>query len=218
MSAFGELIEQIIELRREVATIKRDLASSTRVGTVSDVDPEKGYRLAFGEDDEGNPKKSPWLPHPDSGGEFKTWRPLSVGQIAMLISPPGDPRKAMMVRDGGFSGENPAPSQALDEYVIGEIGAAKIVMKEDRIVFAVGAATVTITEADIVAALGRSVLKIADKDIDVKARRHYIRGKVAAGLNYSGNAKEFPVQVETVAGAATNLFSKINGEAIPDDD
>lgn len=115
-SEFGDLVGIVVDMRREIAQLKRELANMVKVGTVSDVDAKKGYRLDFGQDENGQPKKSAWLPHPESGGAAKSWIPLSVGQTAAMVTPPGDTRQGFLVR-GGFSDKNPQPSENTDENV-----------------------------------------------------------------------------------------------------
>ncbi len=131
MSALDDIIAELIDLRREVATLKRDLAASHRAGTVCDVDAEKGYRLQFGLDEKGEPKKSPWLPHPEQGADSKSWVPLAVGQVCMLVSPPGDPRKAFLMR-GGFCDQYGPPSESLEEDVF-ERGNSRLEVRKNDI-------------------------------------------------------------------------------------
>lgn len=216
MSSISDLTDLVIDLRRRIATLERDVARN-KIGTVCDIDPAKGYRLQFGADEDGQPKKSAWLPHPEQGGEARTWMPMSLGQAAMLVSSPGDSRKAILVR-GGFAGAFGPPSQSMDEVVLADFGEARVLVKRDRIVLSVGANSIAITADDIVALVGRSTITVADKDIAMRARRHYLFGKVAAGLDYTNPIKLFPTLVQTVGGAAKKFFSKTDGEDIPNDD
>lgn len=196
----SELIKIIIEMRQEIAELKRQ-AARDQIGTVVARDPEKGYRVQVGLDDDGRPKLTAWLPHPDRGGEFTTWRPLSIGQTVMVKTPHGDPRKAI-IEPCGFNGQFLAPSESFDEVVIGNIGDARITMKKDRIELRVG----------------RSVVAITDKDIEVKGRRLYHRGKIAVGLDYNGTEKVFPSKIGTQGGPAALAYSTTIAEEIPDDD
>jgi phage baseplate assembly protein gpV len=210
------LVEAIIELRQEVAELKRQGARD-QIGTVVARDPEKGYRVQVGLDDDGSPKLTAWLPHPDRGGEFTTWRPLSIGQTVMVKTPHGDPRKAV-IEPCGFNGQYLAPADSFDEVVIGNIGDARITMKKDRIELRVGDNTLVLTKDDLAFKTGRSTMTLRDKDIEVKARRTYHRGKIAAGLGYDTTEKVFPVKIGTQGGPAALAYSTTIAEEIPDDD
>ena len=198
---FRDLVDLLIDARRRIAQLEKEIARN-KIGTISHVDPAKGYRVKLGEDDQGNPKLSPWLPHPEHGGVAKGWFPLSIDQPVMVVSPPGDARKAVLMR-AGYAGGNEPPTQAMDEYAF-EVGTAKVLMKADRIVVSVG----------------RSSITLMDKDIVYKARRQYFQGKLALGLNYAGTLlKVFPDLVKSVTGAAEKVYVKIiTDEVIPDDD
>ena len=74
---FGDLVKIVVDLSREIAQLKRELAGMVKVGTIAETDAQKGYGLDFGKDDGGQSKLSPWLPHPEAGGKAKSWFPLS---------------------------------------------------------------------------------------------------------------------------------------------
>lgn len=213
MNAF---IQAILDLRQKVAELERQ-AARDQIGTVTHRDPVKGYRVQIGIDQDGGAKLTAWLPHPDRGGEFTTWRPLSIGQTVMVKTPHGDPRKAV-IEPCGFNGQFLAPTASFDEVVIGEIGESRILMKKDRIEFTVGGNTFVLTKDDIKLASGRSSIALRDKDIEVKARRTYQRGKSVAGLGYDTTEKVFPTKIGTQSGPAKLAYSTTIAEEIPDDD
>lgn len=215
MSDVAALFRALIELRQEVAELKRQ-AARDQIGTVVARDPVKGYRVQVGLDGD-RPKLTAWLPHPDRGGEFTTWRPLSIGQTVMVKTPHGDPRKAV-IEPCGFNGQFVAPASSFDEVVIGDIGQSRITMKADRIELRVGENTLVLAEDDLKLLVGRSSVTLRDKDIEAKARRTYHRGKIVVGLNYSGTEKVFPSKIGTQSGPAKLAYSTTIAEEIPDDD
>ncbi|MDP2358643.1 MAG: baseplate assembly protein [Beijerinckiaceae bacterium] len=144
---FGELIKVTVDLSREVAQLKRELAGMVKVGRVAETDAQKGYRLDFGNDDNGQPKLSPWLPHPEAGGKAKSWFPLSPGQVVAMMTPPGDPRQGFLLRDG-FTDQYKQPSENLQENVF-EFGNARVVIKDDHASITVGSASITIANGVI---------------------------------------------------------------------
>jgi len=108
--------QEYADLLREVGEIKRVIANMIKVGTVAEVDAEKGtVRLQYGERD-GKPLLGPEVVWQEQGGKFKGWVPPSVGQIMTTINPAGDQSLGMAV-NGGFSGLNAAPSVSGDETV-----------------------------------------------------------------------------------------------------
>lgn len=186
-SEFGDLVGIVVDMRREIAQLKRELANMVKVGTVSDVDAKKGYRLDFGQDENGQPKKSAWLPHPESGGAAKSWIPLSVGQTAAMVTPPGDTRQGFLVR-GGFSDQNPQPSENTNENV-----------------FTFGQVKIEIRDAEVIVSLGGTSLTMTPSKAVIKAESIFGIGKTAMGVD----GEEFPLRVVTVAGPAKQLFSKV---------
>ena len=144
---FADLVAIVVDLTREVAQLKRELAGMVKVGTVAETDAKKGYRLDFGKDDNGQSKLSPWLPHPESGGKAKSWFPMSKGQVVAMMTPPGDPRQGFMLRDG-FTDQYKQPSQNLQENVF-EYGNVRVVMKDDHASITAGSASITIANGEI---------------------------------------------------------------------
>ena len=85
-SAFNELLDHYFDLRNRVAQLERDAQRAIKPGRVAAVDPDKGVRLDFGPDENGEPKLSAWLPHPEQGGEATSWVPPTVGQSLLMIT------------------------------------------------------------------------------------------------------------------------------------
>ncbi|MFI3903766.1 baseplate assembly protein [Ochrobactrum sp. S1502_03] len=102
----------LVGMKIDIEMLKTAFGKSLKVGPVAAIDAEKGYRIKFGEDENGQPFLSPWYPHPESGGASSTWMPLSLGQIVGMINPNGDPRQGLLIR-GGFSDANQPPSNDL---------------------------------------------------------------------------------------------------------
>lgn len=126
----SDLTEIVIEARREISALRREVANMVKVGVVCDVDATKGYRLEFGTR-EGEKKKTAWLPHPEQGGDARSWVPLTVGEICTLIGPPGDVRQSVLIRSG-FSDTFKQPSSDLKENVF-DYGKSRITVREEEI-------------------------------------------------------------------------------------
>lgn len=106
------MIRDLLRMKIDIEMLKNAFGKSLKVGPVAVIDAQKGYRIKYEEDENGQPFLSPWYPHPESGGNSSTWMPLSVGQIVGMISPNGDPRQGLLIR-GGFSDSNQPPSSDL---------------------------------------------------------------------------------------------------------
>lgn len=144
----SRVVKKIEDMILEIADLKQRVANLVTIGTIVDRDAEKGYRLDLGPDAAGKPRKSPWLPHPESGGTAATWMPLSGGQIMAMIAPSGDPRQAFLVR-AGFGGSNAAPSQDLGEVVLVEQGDVRVSVASGRFTVKVGGSTLELTPAKL---------------------------------------------------------------------
>lgn len=148
MSDFDELLNVVAGLRREVSELRTTLRNAVRTGTVEERDAKKGYRLNWGKDDQGKTILSPWYPHPESGGGAKTSFPLTKGQIVTAINPNGDVRQGFLVR-GGFSDQNPAPSQNLDENVF-TFGNVRIEIADGEVKITCGASSMIMKTGSMV--------------------------------------------------------------------
>ena len=115
------MIEFLTGQRIDIEMLKTRFGQMIRIGPIEEIDPAKGYRIKLGDGDDG-PFLSPWLPHPESGGQTSSWIPLSKGQVVGVLSPNGDIRQGVLLR-GGFTDSNPAPSADLMANVLKGLGA-----------------------------------------------------------------------------------------------
>lgn len=133
------MYRDLVGMKIDIEMLKTAFGKSLKVGPVADIDEKRGYRIKFGEDENGQPFLSPWYPHPESGGSSSTWMPLSKGQIVGMINPNGDPRQGLLFR-GGFSDENAPPSNDLLANVFRAFGVSvtvkdgKVTIKGDLVV------------------------------------------------------------------------------------
>jgi hypothetical protein len=137
------MISEIIAQRADIEQLKTLFGRSLKVGPVEVVDAERGFRIKLGEGQGGKPYLSPFYPHPESGGATSTWAPLSKGQIVGIINPGGDARRGVLLR-GGFSDENPPPSQSLEENVYSFNGVT-ITVRSGQLIIAIGDVTWTLS-------------------------------------------------------------------------
>ncbi len=117
MSDFDDLLRVVVRMSHQLEEMKHTATNMLREGVVEKVDGKRGYQVSFGKDEDGKPIPSAWFPHHEQGGAFKTWRPSSKGQIVYVVAPGGDQRRAFVVPRGGFSDDNPQPSDKLEENV-----------------------------------------------------------------------------------------------------
>lgn len=156
------MINQFLTLRADVEALKSAFGTALRVGPVEEVDAKKGFRIKWGDGPSG-PFLSPWYPHPESGGATSTWAPLSKGQVVGIINPDGDPRQGVLLR-GGFSDQNPPPSESLEENVF-RFGGVKITITESGaiVIDAAGPVTVNAPVVNLGGEDGKPVARIGDR-------------------------------------------------------
>lgn len=191
-SAFQELLDHYFDLRNRVAQLERDAQRAIKPGRVAAVDPDKGVRLDFGPDENGEPKLSAWLPHPEQGGEATSWVPPTVGQSLLMITPPGsDTRKAFLVR-AGYCDEFTAPVRNLSENVF-DFGDARITVRRNEIVVTVGATKLT----------------IAGDHFYVESEKVATIGDTRLGLDSENDINQPLPKVETTLGPAKKTYAKV---------
>lgn len=149
------MIGEILSLRTDMERLKGQFGRALQVGPVEIVDAKRGFRLKLGEAAGGEPFLSPWYPHPESGGATSTWAPLSKGQIVGVLNPGGDPRQGILLR-GGFSDQNPPPSQDLGENVFA-FGGVRLEIKDG------GTVIVHASRVELGGVGGKQVARIGDK-------------------------------------------------------
>ncbi len=124
------MIEFLTGQRIDIEMLKTRFGQMIRIGPIEEIDPAKGYRIKLGDDEDG-PFLSPWLPHPESGGQTSSWVPLSKGQVVGILSPNGDIRQGVLLR-GGFTDSNQAPSDDPQANVVKAFGIT-ITMKDGEV-------------------------------------------------------------------------------------
>lgn len=115
------MYRELLALKIDIEMLKTAFGNSMKVGPIAAIDARRGYRIKFGEDENGEPFLSPWYPHPESGGSSSTWMPLSLGQIVGMVNPNGDTRQGLLIR-GGFSDANQPPSEDMLANVLRAFG------------------------------------------------------------------------------------------------
>ncbi|MBB4005805.1 phage baseplate assembly protein V [Allorhizobium taibaishanense] len=119
------LVNIILEMKAEVAALRRAVQGMQRVGTVHAVDGDsRRMRMKFA-GAEGSEFLSPWRPWSEVAGSEKSWRPPTKGQQMIMLSPFGDMRQGVAV-PLTFSDANGAPSSALDARILSSFGAGLI--------------------------------------------------------------------------------------------
>ena len=135
-------MRELVELAARVADLERRFSGSMRHGTVEEVDPEKGLvRLKFGEDKEGKPFLSPWMPYAQTAGAMKFHSPPSKGQQMSMMAPGGDWMQGVSI-PMHWSDQNKSPSTKGDEHVM-TFGDVTVTIKGGSYQIKVGGVTTT---------------------------------------------------------------------------
>lgn len=129
-----------VALKAELERMRSSMANMVRVGPVHAVDAKRGYRLKLGQDADGQPFLSPWLPHPETG---KTSVPLKVGQIVGVVSANGDLRQGAMFR-GGYSDANASPNDDMAANVFEDAG-VRVEVKAGQLIVTIDDAVLTLS-------------------------------------------------------------------------
>ena len=111
-------IETIRRLERRVVELEGRIENIVREGKVREVDYEKGrVKVDIDADDKQPTRWMPWQQR--AGGEdgVNDWNPPQEGERVTILSPGGRPERGMAMQ-GGWTDDNPAPSQKGGERVI----------------------------------------------------------------------------------------------------
>lgn len=117
VAAIHSLHEYVVQIHGELADVKGRMERTHRSGTVTDVDAKKQQiRVQIGEDDEGNPHKTPWIPYSQFAGSHSVHMVPSVGQQMHVISPDGEHEMAHAY-PLTWSDQNKSPSDKAGDVV-----------------------------------------------------------------------------------------------------
>lgn len=95
----------------DLGEVARRLANIVRAGTVTDVDLERARaRVGYATGGDGRPVRTGWLPWIGSAaGEDRDWRPPSLGEQVVLLSPFGELSAAWILPGSYRNDDFPAP-------------------------------------------------------------------------------------------------------------
>ena len=141
------MFSEFARLAADLQMLKTAVGNMLKVGPIEEIDAEKGYRLKLGTAPDGSPYLSPWYPHPEAGGDAKSWVPLSKGQVVGVLNPSGDPRQGTLLRSG-FSDKFPQPSTDLAENKF-TYGNVAVRVLEDSFQVSVGGTVLTISSGGL---------------------------------------------------------------------
>ena len=148
-------MRQLTHLAQRVAELERIVASLLRHGTVEQVDAaKKRVRLRIGENEQGEPFLSPWVPYAQIAGALKVHTPPSAGQQFTLFSPAGDFQQAVAI-PLTWSEANPSPSEKGNEHVL-TFADVKMEVRDGQTKITVGDAVADIKAGSIELAIGGS--------------------------------------------------------------
>jgi phage baseplate assembly protein gpV len=146
-------VRELVELASRVADLERRFSGVFRHGTVEEVDPAKQIvRVKFGEDKDGKPFLSPWVPYAQIAGALKVHTPPTKGQQMSTMSPTGDWMQAVAL-PMHWSDQNQSPSQNGDENVL-TYGNVRATIKDDLVRVVVGGCTLEVTSAHVKIEIG----------------------------------------------------------------
>lgn len=111
---------------------ERRLAAMDIRGPVTDVDVPAGKaRIQIGEDEDGNPVKSPWTRYAQTAGAMKVHAPPTVGQTMTLRGSSGDVEQGSL-EPFHWSDDNKSPSSSGNDRVF-SFGGVTISVSDGKI-------------------------------------------------------------------------------------
>lgn len=185
----SDLAAHIARLNYRIAELERRDRNRSRIGTVKEVDPVKGQARV----ELANGFMTGWIPWQEqAAGAARTHFPLSTGQQVRVRSQNGDLTDAE-IEASLPSDTNARPSQKGDEYVLVEVGNARITVSD-------GGATASIT-------VGNSALTVTDGIMTLEAAEILFKGAVkveGAFVTHNGaNIGDTHIHGGVMAGPAT---------------
>lgn len=145
---------QIGYLFNKIEELERRHHNTNRKGKVAQADYDKGlYRVELLADNgKGEPYLTPWIKIKEgAAGANKTHFPKSIGEQVAVRSENGDLTEAE-ISHSLSSDENKPPSNKGDEYILSQVGKAKIHITDggDAVVFKVGNSSIKLTDGEII--------------------------------------------------------------------
>lgn len=169
-------MRELVELASRVADLERRFSGVVRHGTVHEVDPEKQIvRLKFGEDQDGKPFLSPWVPYAQIAGALKVHTPPSVGQQMSTVAPSGEWQQAVAL-PMHWSDSNKSPSSKGDENVL-TYGNVRATIKDSLVEVVVGGCTFEVTDGHVKVKVGGVTHTISGSGITTTGGRIEHNGK-----------------------------------------
>jgi phage baseplate assembly protein V len=167
-------MREIAELAVRIAELERRISGMMRHGTVAEIDTTRHrVRLNFGNDIDGKPFLSPWLPYAQIAGALKVHTPPSQGQQFTALSPSGDWQQAIAI-PMTWSDQNISPSSDGDEHVL-TFGDVHMTIREQIVEIQVGAVTMKVSPAGVAITGG----KVTHEDKNIGAS--HVHGGVIPG-------------------------------------
>ena len=137
-------MREVAELAARIAELERRFSGIMRHGTVEEIDTARHrVRLNFGNDVDGRPFLSPWVPYAQIAGALKVHTPPSKGQQFTALSPNGDWQQAVAL-PMTWSNQNASPSTAGTEHVL-TFGGVRLTIRAQLREAEVGGVTLKVT-------------------------------------------------------------------------
>lgn len=150
-----DIEEMVARLAMEVSRLNRVISRQMRFGTISEVDPSKGVaRILLSDPDSGRAFQGPWRPWAELAGGTRSWRPPTVGQQMLVVSPGGDLAQSLLL-PATFSSNNAAPSDRGDANRE-TLGSVILDMEAERY-------GITAPRVDLGGPEGKAIARIGDK-------------------------------------------------------
>lgn len=132
-------LEDILaRMAQRVAELERRQSQTLRRGTIHRLrNGGNQVQVKLGEDDDGNPILSPWLPVSGGNGDAKTRHAYKVGEHVLMLNPNGEWDQADIQPSNHHQGGQ-SPSSQEGEHVIHDGGGIRISVSGGKLVITGG--------------------------------------------------------------------------------
>lgn len=125
---FDRLIGRIANLEGQLGAMRRQVNNMFREAQVLEVDEASGMAIVDAQG--GKSKPVPWMTR---AGAIRDWDPVEPGERVLLLSPNGDPGRAMIL-PGGYSGKYGQPHNKRGESMRMIGGASDLFTASQRVI------------------------------------------------------------------------------------
>jgi phage baseplate assembly protein gpV len=163
---------QIADLYGRIAELERRAANRQRKGVVHEIDDAKGYRIKLGEDSEGKPFLTGWIPNQEMAmGDVRIATGLTLGEQVDIVSETGDLSDAEIVTSIQQDKFKRPPVKSGEYRIRREKDDTEIYLGPDKVCLFAKDASITVTSNGV-------LIKVGGTEFEVTASGFRVVGNI----------------------------------------